>query len=49
MQTVQQQLSAAEKTDKQDDSPVTVADYGETIARLAGPWQLWKDGNCSRC
>eukprot|EP00878_Enallax_costatus_P005475 GHUV01005746.1.p1 GENE.GHUV01005746.1~~GHUV01005746.1.p1 ORF type:complete len:403 (+),score=134.31 GHUV01005746.1:292-1500(+) len=26
--TVQQQLTTAEKTDKQDDSPVTVADYG---------------------
>jgi hypothetical protein len=27
-QIVQQQLSDAEKVDKQDDSPVTVADYG---------------------
>lgn len=26
--TVQQQLSSSEKQDKQDDSPVTVADYG---------------------
>jgi 3'-phosphoadenosine 5'-phosphosulfate (PAPS) 3'-phosphatase len=28
LQAVQAQLSAAEKVDKLDDSPVTVADYG---------------------
>ncbi len=33
-QNVQRQLSQAEKTDKKDDSPVTVADYG---ARLRAP------------
>ena len=35
LQTVQQQLSEKEKADKQDDSPVTVADYGEAASRDA--------------
>jgi hypothetical protein len=37
LQTVQQQLSDAEKVDKQDDSPVTVADYG---AQVVVAWAL---------
>lgn len=34
-QIVQQQLSDGEKVDKQDDSPVTVADYGEKHMQTA--------------
>ena len=32
MQRVQLMLKASEKTDKSDDSPVTVADYGEALS-----------------
>ncbi len=32
LQRVQQQLTSSEKQDKQDDSPVTVADYGAALA-----------------
>lgn len=34
MQVVQKQLGASEKTDKNDDSPVTVADYGKSPEHL---------------
>lgn len=43
LQNVQQQLTSAEKQDKQDDSPVTVADYGVcgggASQVLAATWQ----------
>ena len=32
LQRVQLMLKASEKTDKSDDSPVTIADYGKSLS-----------------
>ena len=41
LQKVQLQLKAGEKTDKADDSPVTIADYGAAICASCS--FLWPD------
>ena len=38
LQKVQLQLKAGEKTDKADDSPVTIADYG--MAHVLDLWTM---------
>jgi 3'-phosphoadenosine 5'-phosphosulfate (PAPS) 3'-phosphatase len=35
VQAVQVELKSGEKTDKDDDSPVTVADYGAQVGKLS--------------